>query len=224
MADGHCPPHIKASRALCLVILSISRASPTVAGSPSSPRRAAPPLGLPGPAHAPLAPAGRRQSPPPPPPPLPPEYLHAHARSTVASPRPAGLPQSSARPAAVGPTHRSPYDFDVSADILADLDWKIDYYVNLSVPDGTGKKDVLAWQRWSMFCSGLGTTPWRMDRDVHSGADPVGFDRETRLLTAFLLHCHEIVKPRSAKDLAAKPDSITRSLPSAASTSAATSR
>jgi len=118
------------------------------------------------------------------------------------------LPQSSARPAAVGPTHRSPYDFDVSADILADLDWKIDYYVNLSVPDGTRKKDVLAWQRWSMFCSGLGTTPWRMDRDAHSGADPVGFDRETRLLTAFLLHCHEIVKPRSAKDLAAKPDSI----------------
>jgi hypothetical protein len=96
----------------------------------------------------------------------------------------------------------------LSASLLADLDWKIDYYVNLSVPDGTRKKDVLAWQRWSMFCSGLGTTPWRMDRDAHSGADPVGFDRETRLLTAFLLHCHEIVKPRSAKDLAAKPDSI----------------
>ena len=96
----------------------------------------------------------------------------------------------------------------MSADLLADLAWKIDYYVNLSVPEGTRKKDALAWQRWSSFCSGLGTAAWRMDRDAHSGADPVGFDRETRLLTAFLLHCHEIVKPRSAKDLAAKPDSF----------------
>jgi len=51
------------------------------------------------------------------------------------------------------------------------------------------------------------TQPWRLDRNAHSGADPAGFDRESRLLYAFLICCNELVQPRSRMLKAAKPDS-----------------
>jgi hypothetical protein len=46
-----------------------------------------------------------------------------------------------------------------------------------------------------------------MDAAANSGADPVGFDREARLLAAFLLHCVSIIAPRSRSSAAAQPDS-----------------
>jgi hypothetical protein len=46
-----------------------------------------------------------------------------------------------------------------------------------------------------------------MDRSAHLGHDAAGFDRESQLLCGFLLWCHSIIKPRSSKDAAAKPDS-----------------
>jgi len=41
--------------------------------------------------------------------------------------------------------------------------------------------------------------------NAHSGADPAGFDRESRLLCAFLICCYETIRPRSTKSKAAKP-------------------
>jgi hypothetical protein len=51
------------------------------------------------------------------------------------------------------------------------------------------------------------TQTWRLDRNSHSGADPVGFDRESRLLCAFLICCYEPIQPRSKTSKAAKPAS-----------------
>jgi len=51
------------------------------------------------------------------------------------------------------------------------------------------------------------TQPWRLDRNAHSGTDPVGFDRESRLLCAFLVCCYELIQPRSRMPKAAKPAS-----------------
>ena len=80
----------------------------------------------------------------------------------------------------------------------------------MSVPPGTADKDRLAWDRWCTFCllvSDTGISPWRMDADAHRGDDPIGFDRETRLLSAFLIYCHGIIQPRSNSSAAAKPSS-----------------
>ena len=39
----------------------------------------------------------------------------------------------------------------------------------------------------------------RLDCSAHAGAGPVGFDREPRLLCAFLVWCYEPMQPRSKK-------------------------
>ena len=70
----------------------------------------------------------------------------------------------------------------------------------MGVPLGTLKKDRLAWERWCTFCrlvSAEGISPWRMDAAANCGDDPVGHDRETRLLTAFMIWCREIIPARS---------------------------
>ena len=51
------------------------------------------------------------------------------------------------------------------------------------------------------------TQPWRLDRNAHSGTNPVGFDRESHLLCAFLVCCYELIQPRSRMPKAAKPAS-----------------
>ena len=59
------------------------------------------------------------------------------------------------------------------------------------VPPSTLKRDYLAWRRWMQFCAAVLTQVWRLGSNIHAGADPVGFDRESRLLCAFLVWCNE---------------------------------
>jgi hypothetical protein len=77
--------------------------------------------------------------------------------------------------------------------------------IDLGVPDGPLAKDDLSWRRWERFCLIAGS-PWRMGRATHSGADPVGFDREARLRCAFLIWCYDDIQPRSKADPAPKPE------------------
>ena len=44
-------------------------------------------------------------------------------------------------------------------------------------------------------------------KQLTSGRNLFGFDRESRLLCAFLIYCYEIIQPRSKKSKAAKPAS-----------------
>ena len=57
------------------------------------------------------------------------------------------------------------------------------------------------------LCALVETPVWRLDRNAQSGADAVGFDRESRLLCAFLIWCYDLIQPRSKKDKAARPAS-----------------
>jgi hypothetical protein len=45
-----------------------------------------------------------------------------------------------------------------------------------------------------------------MDLAAHSGADAAGFDRESRLLCAFLIWCYDDIQPRSKSDPAPNPE------------------
>jgi len=80
--------------------------------------------------------------------------------------------------------------------------------IDAGIPKATLNRDSPAWKRRTEFCTGVQTQPWRLDRNAHSGADPVGFDRESRLLCcAFLISCYEMIQPRSKIPKAAKPAS-----------------
>jgi integrase len=46
-----------------------------------------------------------------------------------------------------------------------------------------------------------------MDLHAHSGADPIGFDRETRLQCGFLMWCYNLIVPKAKSDSAARPQS-----------------
>ena len=93
--------------------------------------------------------------------------------------------------AAPPPDPASPYSYSVTAGPLSSIFATIGDLIDLGVPDGTLAKDDLSWRRWERFCLIAGTSPWRMDRAAHSGADSVGFDREARLLCAFLIWCYD---------------------------------
>ena len=67
------------------------------------------------------------------------------------------------------------------------------------LPLSTLKRDNLALRRWTQFCTAAPTQAWRLDRNAHAGADPVGFDRESRLLCPFLVWCCGLIEPRSKK-------------------------
>ena len=88
-----------------------------------------------------------------------------------------------------------PYSYDVSGGALASIFETIGDITDLGVPENTLVKDDLSWRRWEKFCAEARTVPWRMDRAAHSGADPAGFDRESRLLCAFLLWCYDVIQP-----------------------------
>jgi hypothetical protein len=90
---------------------------------------------------------------------------------------------------------------------LEDLFLTVGAVIDAGVPESTLLKDDLAWRRWCEYCALLETPAWRMDRLAHSGADPMGFDRETRLQCAFLLWCYALIVPRSKTDDAARPQS-----------------
>ena len=104
----------------------------------------------------------------------------------------------------VGPStcDTSPYAFDFRNTALAHVFEKICSFTDASIPTGTLLKDNLGWRRWCAYCSELNTDPWRMDVAAHMGLDPIGFDRESRLLCGFLIHSHELIghgcKPASA--------------------------
>ena len=109
-----------------------------------------------------------------------------------------------------GPLDTSPHAFDTSTGKLGSIFDSIGAYVEMAVPLGTLTKDRLAWARWCTFCKLVtegGISPWRMDAAANSGDDPVGHDRETRLLTAFLIWCRETILPRSKTSAASKPSS-----------------
>jgi integrase len=104
----------------------------------------------------------------------------------------------------------SPFDFDSSTGLVAGLFNAVSFAVHDGIPDGTLKKDDLAWSRWETLCASVcagGTPPWRTDRAAHSGANPAGFERESRLLCVFFLWCYDLIKPRSKEDAKARPQS-----------------
>ena len=101
----------------------------------------------------------------------------------------------------------SPFAFDSSTGSMSAYFNALPLIVDSGVPKNTLERDVLAWERWEEFCAGVGTPPWRLDRNAHSGADPVGFARESRLLCAFLVWCYDIIQPRSKTSATAKPAS-----------------
>jgi hypothetical protein len=76
-----------------------------------------------------------------------------------------------------------------------------------ATPIGTARKDVAAWNYWTTFTHFVGTNIWRHDARANSGADREGHEREVFLLNAFLIFVHYSMKPRSAKDPAARPAS-----------------
>ena len=79
--------------------------------------------------------------------------------------------------------------------------------IDAGISTATLSRDALAWRRWTEFFAGVRTKPWRLDRNAHSVTGPAGFDRESRLLCAFLVYCLELIQPRSRMSKAAKPAS-----------------
>jgi len=80
-------------------------------------------------------------------------------------------------------------------------------YVTVGIPDGILAKDATCCGRWTRFYAIVGTTPLRMDRAAHCGADPIGFERESKLLCAFLIWSYGDIDPRSNSGPAPKPTS-----------------
>ncbi len=102
------------------------------------------------------------------------------------------------------------FAFNTAAGKLGHIFEAIGGYIDMSVPEGTLKRDRLAWGRWLGFCSQVaagGINPWRLDAAAHSGADPVGHFREGKLLTEYMAYCREIIPPRSCSDTQARPAS-----------------
>ena len=101
----------------------------------------------------------------------------------------------------------SPFAFDPTSGPMSSYFASIPDVIAASAPPSTLKRDALAWRRWTEFCALVPTQSWRLDRNAHSGADAAGFDRESRLLCAFLVWCYDIIQPRSKSSKAAKPAS-----------------
>jgi hypothetical protein len=102
----------------------------------------------------------------------------------------------------------SPFAYDPCAGPMSSFFSALPAVIDAGIPPNTLNRDDLAWRRWTMFCALVPTQAWRLDRNAHSGADPAGFDRESRLLCAFLVWCYlDEIKPRSKSSKAAKPAS-----------------
>ena len=101
----------------------------------------------------------------------------------------------------------SPYGYMVIGGPLESIFATIGEFTDLGVPEATLLKDDLSWRHWVRYCRLAGTSPWRMDRNAHSGADAAGFDRESRLLYAFLIWCYDDIQPRPKAGPAPKPES-----------------
>jgi hypothetical protein len=77
-----------------------------------------------------------------------------------------------------------------------------------SVPSpATLRADDLAWDRWTTYCSSLGTSPVRSDILANAGLDYLGTQRETIALCGFMMHCAETMTGRGGKGKA-KPGTI----------------
>jgi len=85
----------------------------------------------------------------------------------------------------------SPHAYDPTSGPMSGYFNALPLIIDAGIPTATLSRDALAWRRWTEFCAGMRTQPWRLDRNAHSGADPVGFDRESRLLCAFLIYCYD---------------------------------
>jgi hypothetical protein len=68
-------------------------------------------------------------------------------------------------------------------------------------------KDNGAWRRWEAYCAELGTSPWRTDALANSGADDLGYRRESTLLAGFVVWVYERMMPRRRADMAPRPQS-----------------
>jgi hypothetical protein len=77
----------------------------------------------------------------------------------------------------------------VTAGPLSSIFATIGDLIDFGIPGGTLAKGDLSWRRREQFFLIARTTPWRMGRASHSGSDAAGFDREARLLCAFLIWC-----------------------------------
>ena len=79
-----------------------------------------------------------------------------------------------------------PFAYDPTAGPMSAYFASIPSAIAAAVPEGTVKRDTLSWKRWTVFCRLVRTQTWRLDWNAHSGAGAAGFDRESRLLCAFL--------------------------------------
>jgi hypothetical protein len=100
-----------------------------------------------------------------------------------------------------------PFAFHTDGSTREDIFFSVGAVVEAGVPESTLLKDDLAWRRWCQYCELLRTPPGRMDLHAHSGADPIGFDRETRLQCGFLMWCYNLIVPKAKSDSAARPQS-----------------
>jgi hypothetical protein len=101
----------------------------------------------------------------------------------------------------------SPFAYDPTVGPMSAYFASIPSVIAAAVPEGTMKRDTLSWKRWTVFCRLVRTQTWRLDRNAHSGADAAGFDRDSRLLCAFLIWFYDLIQPRSKDSPAAKPSS-----------------
>ena len=60
------------------------------------------------------------------------------------------------------------------------------------VPPSTESGLRSAWKYWTLFLRQFypRTSPWRDGRDANSGRDPVGYERETFLVSHFIIWSH----------------------------------
>ena len=65
-----------------------------------------------------------------------------------------------------------------------------------AAPANTLSNESSNWTHWEAWCSHMGTAPLRNDRAANSGADEVGYERETLLLAAALPFIHRRMRRR----------------------------
>ena len=72
----------------------------------------------------------------------------------------------------------SPFAYDPTSGPMSGYFNALPHVIDAGIPKAALSRDAPAWRRWTKFCAGVPTQTWRLDRNAHSVADPVGFDRD----------------------------------------------